>query len=1005
METLINSFDALQSENDDLREQANEFLIDQIDNTEKFYDDLFNIYLSSSNALHKKLSVILIKCIIKSNFEAVQQNFQDFSNFILNAIENSSDTCILMLLADIVFQIALKLFDTSPNDIWEDYINYLVLYRVQNDAFPFCIYLYLSSMCDQNFFLKYEGTLNEIKPEIILIGLQHSDIEIKLYSTRIFAKTAKNLVEEAFLPIYQEHYNIICHIARESLELNENDFILFWTYLLKIDKKISNPLFDIAYTFLSNEGLSPGSRNVLFQHIVNNEELLDPEDVEAIIIGYFKLQCELDEVDNTSSIFLHFLKIDEEGTYILFKTYIIEFLKSEDLKMEYVGLNMLQGLFFAYPKQSVLDISEILRISFEAASHCEDNVLKGLEFLQNYLHGDQLNLEDSTLAIDFLVNVIVECTNTNIQYRALRVCQDLTTNSVYFDKLIEIYEKIQPESLAVYFSILLYFYTADSNINIDKYEPFLKFLIEIFTDSYQKVEELLGESEDFLSDSDNVMILYNYVLLRGSAANLILFLSFFSPIQLGELVEPAIESFINLLKLEDLNKIDQSDFYGLRNVKDDFTNIFYVIKEPAIDLIRRYYAEISDGEDLETLQHLLCSYDGLECNSASFFIQEFEEEYENLKQRRNFKEISGTFLTVINPISHWIYKVPDDENNHQIHKKFLTYVNFLLQISSISYDIFNHSTEILLRIVKPKRTEYNRENDWYKRVCDSANMIAMKAIRDVLPKFDKFILARCFPGLANLLLLFVYSGNNAGHTFLKKYVIPFYAENQESSEVQILDLFSRIANLGYCNDEEIDGMLSIVNDIIERGRIYHDPQAALFNLITDLSKIRPEISASYAELALSVFKDIKDDPMQSLMKFHIARFLLSSFNANPQEFQELYPFIPDILSVFPTSEKHRTEEFWLEMKAFIEICKDSITKEIFDAIVESLARYLSYQNFTSAIFVVSKDENDEIIRLFGELVVTYCTEVPDMSLKDILDNILPHQPSSIDFILSLYSDE
>ena len=63
------------------------------------------------------------------------------------------------------------------------------------------------------------------------------------------------------------------------------------------------------------------------------------------------------------------------------------------------------------------------------------------------------------------------------------------------------------------------------------------------------------------------------------------------------------------------------------------------------------------------------------------------------------------------PLSKWIYKVSDVDNNYQNHVLFLKFLHMIANPTITRYDIYNKISIVLLRLVKPKRIEYNKQNN------------------------------------------------------------------------------------------------------------------------------------------------------------------------------------------------------------------------------------------------------------------------------------------------------
>ena len=935
---LEDAFDALLSDDNEIEKQANDFLIEQIYNNPTFYISIIEFYSSTDVPHYRKSSLSVLQKIVVNNFRLDQQNLQDFGGKITNLIQNSQEIIEQRALADIIFQIAIVMKENiNFKDHLEYFCEYLIFYRTQNNTIPFCIYLYALLTHDKYFSLRYREFLKKITPEIILNGIQYNDIEIQIKSVGIFCKVSKK-IDDDFINTYQEHIDIINQKAENSLEINEVNedyFYNFWSYLCKADREISVPLFEAAHSILHSEKLSSKNRNILYKFIILRSELIKTDFIEDIITNYFNIQFELEDLEASNFIMVNLIKVDKKRSYELFKREFLKYLKEKDIK-KIVCLHLLPYFFLIYKKETINDISEMLRISIDSEIEDEKYLLKSLFFLENFLHENEFNTADSILVFDFLVNVMRKYKDDNIQFKVLKVCKNLNNNHIFFEKMIGIFENIGPESYAVYFSILIFLYKIESSINMDKYQPFLTKLIEIFNEYNQKVDEINNQLKEDPENLDILEELYKYTLIQGSSGNLILYLWYFNPIQLDKYVKIALENFLNIIKDEYFLCDDDFSYFNLNNIKDDFAEIVKYIKGPTIEFINKNIHQIANCYNMEQLQHFMCSYLDPKNEFALGFIDAFNTEVDNMEQNKmDTENIVSVLLLEFYPMSKWIYKITD---NLKVHRKYLVFIRMLIQPYTVSFDVCKLMSKILLRIVKPKRIEFNRKNQWYSGAIKVAQIVAEKMI-EIIPEITPTNLCHYFDGFANLVLLFVYTKNDKGHLFLNDFLIPFYFENQETTETEMIDLFSKLIKLEYCNDEEIEKIIEILKNIIERGKIYQEIEMHLFDLMTNLVKIRHIISPLFIDFAIEIFNDNINDESQIDLNAYCAHFLLSSLNRKPEEFEKkIMPLISEILIVFPISEKHETVQFWLEIKSFIEKYKDKMTEKIYESLFNFMVK-------------------------------------------------------------------
>ena len=144
---------------------------------------------------------------------------------------------------------------------------------------------------------------------------------------------------------------------------------------------------------------------------------------------------------------------------------------------------------------------------------------------------------------------------------------------------------------------------------------------------------------------------------------------------------------------------------------------------------------------------------------------------------------------------------------------------------------------------------------------------------------------------------------------------------------------------------------------------------------------------------------VKENPFLLDVKISCSYFLLSSFNQDNEQFQSVIPLLPDAISVFPS--RKLINEFFLELKTFIENNTENFEKDPYEMLIHALIRFLSYQNNASAIFKFNQDFADCLIQMFGKLLEIYCQNCQIEDPGKLICEILADQPIAAQYILSL----
>lgn len=991
-EELCLALDAYISPEEEIREKAVGFFTELIQENQEFYKTLFDIFNNSDILNRKKLCLILIKCIIQNNFEAISQNLADFSQLLGSVIQTFEIQDFDLLTAEIIYQIA-----SNYDDFWVDFPDYLFLFKENGNFLRFCIYILTNCYCNKQVYDKYSEVLAEIEQEMMYQGLQCDDVELQIRSTSHITKQLAMSNDESVFAKYQEHFELICELASYSDNLDPNTFCLFWSQFYVLQIKYLHPLYDIAFNLLQTKEFDPNCQLKLLGIIISDFEKINPENLDEIINTYFSILPAIECMEYGTKIFKNLSNVNFIRSYELFERNIMSFLENEELQE--IGLNMLNEFVISYIKQINGDISDIIQNTIPIAFKSIECFDLTTEYLINFLTYNKLNNEDTKAIYMF----ILECfgqERVDCQYQALRIAQKLGPHPIYFEMFIDIFEKIQFESLPIYFSLLVNLHSAENNLTDDKYEQFFNFLIEKLELFVQQVNELYQKLQDDQDNDDRKEENYKALLFRNTCSNLIYLFSIFNPARFSELYENSIQCFTDFLSKDYfIDIIAGIDSFSFDEIKNDFAHIFKIDdKTRSIEILRESYELIFKDPKCTKLQSILIDFESPEFQGIMEFIKDFNnfEKYLCANQQTiKVDDLIDSTNDVLLPLSKFIYKV----DNQEILLKFFICLISLFKYTKTSYELFIKVTQMIKRMVKPKQISYNQQNQWYTELCERLIKNVINIILKVMDRYSQSTYIQSFEALTNLMKFFIYSNNDFGHYFLIKYIIPFYNNYGESSIIGLLNLFSKMIDSNYYNQDELNGMMEIINSISQKENIYLDPRPALFNLITKLSSISSDVTSEYFESAIQTFNQVNNDPFMLDTKIACSYFLICSLNQNQEQFKDVIPLIPEILKVFPS--KKLINQFFIEMKTFTENSKTSFTKEIFEAFIGAFARYLSYQNNAPSIFEFNPTFNNELLEMFSQFLAFYFQNFQIENMEELLNSFLTNQPIAIQYILSL----
>ena len=1018
MEEVCLAFDHSLLKDQEARGNAESFIEEQINENADFYQILFNIFNSSTNAKHKKQSLIYMKIIILDNFKFIKNSLQQFSEQLYEIISNSQDSEFFELEVQIALKTAL-LISLEIKEPWSLLEQLIVLYRENENFFSFCIYLYFFCFNDLNISKYYKKFFREIECEITLLGLKHDNAEVIIASASHIITCILNSNDESVLKQYEEHYAIIFELAENSDCLDEDDFILFWSKIKKIPINHIEKFFDLAISLLSkNEKLNENQKMALLRVLIKNWPIIKErhqKNLEDFINLYFELQSNIEDIDYDPSIFSNFSKIDFNESYEPFMNNIQEFLKDGNEIIQFKGLVMLREFTRVFFSKFNSEISQFINLSLTIIEKTVEHFDWAAAFICEYLEHNKLSYKNEEILHGLAYKCIINSQEEIISYDSYLICKKLEPNPIYFDEFIEAFmsNKIQLEKVPFVLCLLVNLYSPENNLTNEKYEPFIGALCDLINEHSKEFQEIYNEFNEFNEFLKKIKKkteeeeeeeeyeklirdkLYQSAVHLISISNILLLFSLSNPNKYSENIKSAIQCFIDFSLNDEVREIGKKNTANIiPDIKNNFTQIFKINKIIMIEYLKYQYEQISKIEDIEKLNHILIECEGDNFVATNKYVENFVVTYEKNEGYSNMEInqfiIDDLYFTIL-PISKWLYRIQDDE----IQNKFIKTLYFYVKISGRSYELFIYSTKILKRLAKPERINSEK----YNQMCSGFNKMMTDFSERSIPKIQPMTYCQCFEGLVNLMIFFIRMKNEYAHTFLVKYIFPFYEEHRETSEIDLLILFTKMIDLKFYNPNEIDAMKQVIDNIIERGKIYLDVRPYLFNLIAKITKIEQENASKYFQFGLETFEKVKEKPIYYKVKAYCAFFLLTCFNQDSEQFKEVINLLPNIFSVFPTI--NIINDLFEEIKIFIDKNKNSFTKEVYELLISTLTRYLSYQENAPLVFKFNIDFHNELIEIFGKLLEVYFNKFEPGSFEELLQECLPEQPSSVQYILSL----
>lgn len=982
IEVILQSF--LSSDND-IRNGAKSFLIEHIMKNPDFFIILFQLYNNSEVQVIKKLSLILIKCIISMNFQILEPKFQIFSENLEKSLLSSTDTLMQKLFVGIVFELALKI--GSP---WPDFAKYLMFYTNGN-YLHFSILLFRTCILSPEINEKYGEILNQVQPQLTLAGINSPDLDVAIMSSYLFVKCSKgNLIEN-----YQAFIGPILTLAQNSLNFSENQFNSFWSAILNINAEVSEPLFNMAKKFIAQNDrpLSGSSKMVLYRFLFTHSQFIQISEVQNYINGFITAQIEYEDIDHTGLVFTAMYKKDVKLTFSIFLKVFESLLSSGNPRQECAALEMIGTFTFIYKSEIMNHIEAIVNTILQIAPKSRENMHASINSLKNML--EMVGFQTIAKLFEFFFRAMFNCPFSELQSDALECFRPLDANPVFFNLMIDSFASIQPELYPLFFSCLAFQYTVDVNLANVKYEGFIDLVINIFVQTSKQVVQATNNFTLGINEINQELVL-SLLIHCGSAANLLLYFSFYNPGKLNGMIPVIIKNHLCMAKYIELCELSESGNYGIMNVFDDFSIYCNLQKKVIFNFLHPFYNEIVTSPFI-TNEILIIFIEniGMDCSAANDLVEDFIEKA-NYINKMCIDQIAFFVIDTLPSIAKIMYKIPKKELYQSFFFFLLKALNFAMNAG-----ILYPWCQSLKNIARPKAIRHNQNVPWFPGLVQKTVAIAAKVCTEIVPKYDKLMQIQTFAANVELMQIFINAKSIFGHEYFAKVVVPIYKSSPEATEDKILEIVEKMLIEDYCTQEEFVFITNLAFEIVKRQGNSQKALCAIFGVIYYLPKKDPKIANIFVKIASDLFAASLNDPSQIDPRCVYALFLLECINISPQEFIYLANFLPQIFAVFPISEKYTMSFFVDEMFVFIDMQLNGLPREIVEPIFAAIVRYFGMQEYAKFIFKIDDAKHAKLLKALTVVMGRYGALVPNFDVASTIAAFLPEQPRSVQYVLSL----
>ncbi|OHT09823.1 hypothetical protein TRFO_21090 [Tritrichomonas foetus] len=992
MRDLNPVFANLLSPFNDIRAQAETTLKDLILNNPQAYTLFLDFYSAVNNFSFKKLALILVQKIALWKFTFVTENLSDFLQR-LDKITLETDDVYLQKNIVHIFYIIMKLGGEKVPQIQETIRQYILLY--QTDQKYLTISFELMKIYLQN---QASMHLQAIDPNLVsqltYFGLISPVFILQIESVAVVSLLSKFPDFEKF----QVHLDKILEMAQNSIQLDNQGFINFWTALIKISSSFSLPFCEIAKHFIG-ENLEPDSKDILLTFLFKNLVHFKEEDYPALIQQYFEIHSSILEPDYTPVVINHALCYIKMISII--KVFISQYIQLPNLRCRLTALIATNSLLYSF-NGYINDADFYVNVAISQQNPNQDFTGVILSIISSIFTECHLQFQHTDLLVDYLMAIY----NSNDHNIRGDVFETLATGFIgmaacfshkYIDRFISMRSLISYETIPRYLSLLF----SCISIKIDIHHPKYNELHSILAD-YLQIANTGANSQN----EDHI---YICTRIKQRVYLLYILLFYYRPLEYADVISQAMEESVRTMNIIS-NTYNQNPsmehFHGLLCdlTRDftDFSNLIFSSNGSLLEYLRPYYQHIpfnfvwnifEYSEPFVRLMKTILKYDfanyPFSVNLMNFLLKEWAEKEDTqladaVKKIRLLEKISSLIVYL---------------QNQKFAQFYSHALGFTHKYSAHSMELFEMLVMSIFKIVKRKSILLNSQCEWYAQFVNICCSFTKFFIDEVVVKITPNTATSSFKAILYIYAIFMHRNNPAGHKYLQKIIFPLLdrCDNQEapSFDYDVINIATMILKNDYITDIEIEFITTLVTKYINDET--NDIKLTLIMLIYELVNKQPNQINAFLETFLTRWESTRNNVDEIVYREYMAILLLSIYNINREAYACILNLIPEILSLFPIhQELYPFKFFCIEMFKFIENVDLNIPN-MKELLIAAFIRYLSYQNHAPFIFSIDIATHQQIIEITKRLLSQF-NDIPA-----IIASIIPEQTTSIQYVLSILS--
>ena len=995
-------FMRLLSPNNQERKMAENYIFYNFCNNPNFPFMLIDFFSHSTNIIYKQYALIIIGKYIRYRNQKLKRNNEPFDNeFFANIIAsinpfifNETNPQLIKQLSAIVFNFSCYKYPS----VFSELENYISLYQNDPKFITFSFYLFQSLYFNQHLSKLYEELIKKYLENILLFGLISKDTEIILYSIEILTNN---------ISIFENHDNFLQHeealtqIAADSLNYPSDFFNLFWL-------KISNPIFhsnfpsffEIAFKMLPICQQQINYLKPLLNFIISHPNLIPENEIINITNLFFGLS--MDETIPNIHFFFYGILANYPQYYDYFKENLCNAISNNNPKIVEVGKKFLKK--FLDLEQAQNEANDYLSFIFENFNTANDIIFSCSCIKVLYA---KLDFNNYCKAFKFLHDLLQSPgLGDTYTHKIIGACIKLSQENssyLFFEDFLSLLPSIinvkNSELLAEYISLLTYLLNYKNNVR---------------TANYIDLMGIMKTQINLLKQNANLGT--TFPLFYFSLFSFLLF--YYSPNIFKSLLDNAVEAIeIAFDNLKQLNEM-----YLNQHLEDE--NCYEKIMYKLIESISKF-SQKTRGFFSPIFRPLYFF-----CTSFSTFLLDILTT-DLVNEKNNYPTIPLSYKVdpypSINNIYMYILNMVDVIKNINHIKDAFRFLNSAKFISlSCDYEIINcyfshfpklfeiaHNCPELAKALTNAIMIFTKSNsilnryDWYPQL--KANLIEQEIqFIEGSPYLNDSSNVSFQEYIPDMIILFCKANHDYGHIMFNKMKKMFDTDGVDIFDLKVSHLFFLLLKHNFCSEDELNFILKWIS-LFDPKTVSSKITGNLFFyscIIFTLALEKINIFDEAIEYQISNFSQLLQTIQNELDHSSFYYLILTFVSNNIKFLPKYYKFLDKAISLFPMFiDVEFCSKYMMKLmklvNVYIQNCQDI---NLVESCISAFLRYFGYLNFSNKIFSIPDDLHHNALRFTKDLIAYYFKVKSNaMTLDNIIEQCLPEQKDSKDYILSLLS--